>query len=59
MACLTRDLQKALCKYIRGHVTHPVRMSPEQLRNDLVHRGVCPNYVTPDQMAVILKIVYH
>lgn len=59
MACLTRDLQKALCKYVEGHVPKSLRLSPEQLRNELINKGVCPSYVTSDQIAVIIEIAYH
>ncbi|MCY7297167.1 hypothetical protein [Alteromonas sp. a30] len=59
MACLTRNLQKTLCKYIRSHLRHSTRVSPEQLRDELVGKGVCPSYVTPDQLAAIVKIAQH
>lgn len=57
MACLTRNLQKALSRYIQVNIQKPLRMSPEQLREMLVDKGICPSDVTTDQMAVILKSI--
>lgn len=57
MACLTRNLQKALSRYIQVNIQKPQSMPPAELREMLVNKGICPSDVTSDQMAVILKSI--
>ncbi len=57
MACLTRNLQKSLSRYIRVNIQKPMRMSPEEIRILLVNKGICPSDVTTDQMAVIIESI--
>lgn len=55
MSCLTRSLQKQLSQYIKKHVSRPWRQKPASLRDDLVHKGICPSDVTYDQFALIVE----
>ena len=57
MACLTRNLQKQLRRYIEVNFSRSWRTKPEQLRTELVNKGVCPSDVTIDQMVVILETI--
>ncbi|UAA39228.1 hypothetical protein KIH87_02365 [Paraneptunicella aestuarii] len=57
MACLTRNLQKQLRRYIEVNFNRSWRTRPEKLRTELVNKGVCPSDVTVDQMTMIVKSI--
>ena len=54
MSCLTRKLQQNLTRYLRSHndITNGKRV--EDIRNELVERGLCPSDVTKDQVSMIM-----
>lgn len=58
MSCLTRNMQKKLCRYIKAKIDKPGEQSPEALRDILVSQGVCPSSVTVDQLSLILRSIH-
>ena len=56
MSCLTRKLQQHLTRYIRRH-SELVEAAPENVRDELVNRGLCPSQITTDQVRLMLKTV--
>jgi hypothetical protein len=57
MSCLTRKLQQKLTRYVQKNSSHFSTNDPECMRKELVNKGVCPSYVTTDQLWIILKDV--
>lgn len=55
MACLTRKLQQNLTRYLQKHQEIINGKDPEDIRNELVARGLCSSDVTPDQVSVIMR----
>lgn len=55
MSCLTRKLQSSLTRYLKRHTELSSVLAPEQVRNELVNRGLCPTDVTTDQVRLMLK----
>ena len=55
MSCLTRKLQQNLARYLKRHNDLTANHGPEQVRMELVNRGLCPSDVTTDQVRLILK----
>jgi hypothetical protein len=55
MSCLTRQLQQRLTRYLRQHHEMLNGKQPEDIRNELVLKGLCPSDVTTDQVNVILR----
>lgn len=55
MSCLTRQLQQRLTRYLRQHNEMINGKQPEDVRNELVLKGLCPSDVTADQVDAILR----
>ena len=55
MSCLTRQLQQSLTRYLRQHDDLTKGRQAEAIRDELVHKGLCPSDVTTDQVNVILR----
>lgn len=58
MACLTRDLQRELSRYIKSNVSYAHYHKPTEVRRLLINKGVCSSSITIDQMEVILKSLH-
>ena len=54
MSCLTRQLQQRLTRYLRQHNEMTDGKQPEDIREELVLKGLCPSDVTADQVSAIL-----
>lgn len=55
MSCLTRKLQQYLAKYLSQHQQDYADKPCQWIKDDLVNKGVCPNYVTLDQLELLLE----
>jgi hypothetical protein len=55
MSCLTRQMQQRLTHYLRQHNEMTNGKQAEDIRNELVLKGLCPSDVTADQVNVILR----
>lgn len=56
MSCLTRQLQQQLVRYVQRKLSVTLPCNPSQIRNELIHNGVCPSSVTEGQVRSILQL---
>ncbi len=54
MSCLTRKMQQKLTRYLQKNSAKLSSNDPENVREMLVNKGICPSDVTTDQVRVIL-----
>jgi uncharacterized protein YneF (UPF0154 family) len=55
MSCLTRKLQEKLIRYLQRHSDIISDGNPENVRCELMNRGLCPSDVTIDQIMTIIR----
>ncbi|MFT6898937.1 MAG: hypothetical protein ACJA13_003364 [Paraglaciecola sp.] len=55
MSCLTRKLQHKLTRYLQQHNEIINSKKPEDVRGELMSRGLCPTDVTIDQVKAIIR----
>jgi hypothetical protein len=55
MSCLTRKLQHKLTRYLQQHNDIINDKKPENVRGELMSRGLCPSDVTIDQIRYIIR----
>ncbi|MFT4747837.1 MAG: hypothetical protein ACI8XG_001921 [Congregibacter sp.] len=55
MSCLTRKMQHKLTRYLQQHNEIINGENPENVRFELMSRGLCPTDVTIDQVKAIIR----
>jgi hypothetical protein len=56
MTCLTRKLQQNLTRYLQQHNDIIKGGNPENVRVEVVTRGLCLSDVTTDQASAIIQL---
>ncbi|MFT6897992.1 MAG: hypothetical protein ACJA13_002407 [Paraglaciecola sp.] len=55
MSCLTRKLQHKLTRYLQQHIEMINGKKPENVRGELMSRGLCPSDVTIEQVRAMIR----